>query len=41
VSTYGDIHSDIVSIQSTDGNNPTRIVKVNINSTVPKLDTKW
>ncbi|GAU25834.1 hypothetical protein TSUD_30980 [Trifolium subterraneum] len=28
VSTYGDIGSDIVSVQSTDGNNPTRIVSV-------------
>ncbi|KAJ1398917.1 Xylanase inhibitor, C-terminal [Sesbania bispinosa] len=28
VSTYGDIHTDVVSLQSTDGNNPGRVVSV-------------
>lgn len=28
VSTYGDIHSDVVSVNSTNGNNPTRVVSV-------------
>ncbi|KAG4908380.1 hypothetical protein AAZX31_20G196300 [Glycine max] len=28
VSTYGDIHADVVAVNSTDGNNPTKVVSV-------------